>query len=259
MTAIPRSASPGYLAAKIIHSDADSGQNARIFYHILSATDPGLFTISRNSGEVRTARYFKDTDAIIQKIIIHVRDNGHPTLSATTTVTFSVGEQIAELRSDFGDTSTHLQNSHDLPFVIVISLGLLSFILLVVIIALSVAIWPINRRPTYARRRPCAACCYVGDLESERQIRNAHLNLQFASDPKMITNVLEVRKGGSLDTYHYRVRSTAQGDATAFTTPFCPTTAESNEWNHGISADQLYAKETSDHTDKRKKVSSNLN
>ncbi|XP_078267129.1 uncharacterized protein LOC144599766 [Rhinoraja longicauda] len=256
MTAIARSESPGYLAIKIIVSDADSGQNARLFYHIIGATDPGLFTISRNSGEVRTARYFKDTDAIIQKIIIHVRDNGHPTLSATTTVTLSVGEQIAEIRSEFGETSAHLQNSYNLPFVIVIFLGLLSFILLVVIIALSVAIWPMNRRPTYGRRRSCAACCDVGDLESERQIRNAQLKLQFASDPKIDANVLEVRRGSSLDTYHCRVRSTTQGDATAFSTPFCVTTAESNERNPGIRVDKLYAQETSDQTDKRRKVSS---
>ncbi|GCB85674.1 hypothetical protein scyTo_0026323, partial [Scyliorhinus torazame] len=45
---VPQSAGQGYLVTKIIATDADSGQNARLVYQVLKATDPSLFIVGLN-------------------------------------------------------------------------------------------------------------------------------------------------------------------------------------------------------------------
>eukprot|EP00062_Callorhinchus_milii_P016455 gi/632967871/ref/XP_007900220.1/ PREDICTED: protocadherin gamma-C5-like [Callorhinchus milii] len=134
---VPRSAGAGYLATKITATDADSGQNARLFYQLLQATDPSLFTVSHNLGEVKTARRFEDKDSAIQRLVIQVKDRGHPPLSATATVTLTIVEHIGDLSSDFRETHTIPEHSSNLAFYIIISLGAISSILLVVIILIS--------------------------------------------------------------------------------------------------------------------------
>ncbi|XP_014649357.1 PREDICTED: protocadherin gamma-A4-like, partial [Ceratotherium simum simum] len=52
----PRSAEPGYLVTKVVAVDRDSGQNSWLSYHLLKASEPGLFTVGLHTGEVRTAR-----------------------------------------------------------------------------------------------------------------------------------------------------------------------------------------------------------
>ncbi len=42
---VPKAAQARSLVSKVIAVDADSGQNAWLSYHIIKATDPGLFTI----------------------------------------------------------------------------------------------------------------------------------------------------------------------------------------------------------------------
>ncbi|XP_067852699.1 uncharacterized protein [Heptranchias perlo] len=256
--AVPRSADPGYLATKIIASDADSGQNARLFYQIARATDPSLFTVSHNSGEVRTARHFKNSDDTTQWLVIKVRDNGHPPLSATATVTLTVGEQNAEIPSDFGDPPKDLQQSSDLAFYIIIPLGMISFTLLVVILALVFAIWPINRRPAYAGSCALAKCCCVRELDSKDRLQNSNVNLQIVPDPKMVANVLEVRGNGSLsDTYHYKVRSVPQraSNEPMFFTPFSPATTGTYGRNTRRTVSERCGKVTNNWPDKAYEVS----
>ncbi|XP_071614558.1 protocadherin beta-11-like [Heliangelus exortis] len=50
---VPVSAEAGYLITKVVAVDADSGQNLWLSYHLLRATDPGLFVVGAQSGEVR--------------------------------------------------------------------------------------------------------------------------------------------------------------------------------------------------------------
>ncbi|ELW54100.1 Protocadherin gamma-A3 [Tupaia chinensis] len=44
---VPRAAEPGYLVTKVVAVDADSGHNAWLSYHVLQASDPGLFSLTR--------------------------------------------------------------------------------------------------------------------------------------------------------------------------------------------------------------------
>ncbi|KYO39152.1 hypothetical protein Y1Q_0004801 [Alligator mississippiensis] len=87
---VPRFADPGYLVARVSAMDADAGQNSRLSYQLLQATDPGLFSMALYTGELRTARTFLDRDAPRQRLLVLVRDNGQPPLSASVSLLLSV-------------------------------------------------------------------------------------------------------------------------------------------------------------------------
>ncbi|OXB64943.1 hypothetical protein ASZ78_007346 [Callipepla squamata] len=80
---VPAWAEAGDLVSKVVAVDADSGQNSWLSYELLKATEPGLFAVGAQSGEVRLRRPLTDRDTVKQKLIVLVRDNGRPSLSAT--------------------------------------------------------------------------------------------------------------------------------------------------------------------------------
>ncbi|KAG8524935.1 Protocadherin gamma-B6, partial [Galemys pyrenaicus] len=47
---VPRAAQPGYLVTKVVAVDADSGHNAWLSYHVLQASEPGLFSLGLRTG-----------------------------------------------------------------------------------------------------------------------------------------------------------------------------------------------------------------
>ncbi|XP_041050270.1 protocadherin Fat 3-like [Carcharodon carcharias] len=205
---VPRSADPGYLVSKVIASDADSGQNARLFYQLVQTTGLSPFTVSPGSGEVRTTRLLKDNHAISHRLVIRVKDNGHPALSATATVTVTISEQSAEMKHVSVEPHRGLQYSSNVAFYIIITLGLTSFILLIVIIALVITICPTDRSSTYSQSCFLTNCCCKRSLNATEHLHHSDINLQVVPDSNLVTNVLEVRGNGSLsDTYRYKVRS----------------------------------------------------
>ncbi|XP_065591025.1 protocadherin beta-4-like [Cyrtonyx montezumae] len=80
---VPAWAEVGDLVSKVVAVDADSGQNSWLSYELLKASEPGLFAVGAQSGEVRLRRPLTDRDAVKQKLVVLVRDNGQPPLSAT--------------------------------------------------------------------------------------------------------------------------------------------------------------------------------
>ncbi|KAF3838400.1 hypothetical protein F7725_010168 [Dissostichus mawsoni] len=94
---VPKAAHGGSLVSKVIAVDADSGQNAWLFYHIVKSTDPGLFTIGLHSGEIRTQRDISESDSMKQNLIVSVKDNGQPSLSATCSMYLLVSDNLAEV------------------------------------------------------------------------------------------------------------------------------------------------------------------
>nr|XP_019819070.1 PREDICTED: protocadherin beta-10-like [Bos indicus] len=83
---VPRAAEPGYLVTKVEAVDGDAGQNAWLSYQLLKATEPGLFGVWAHNGEVRTARLLSERDAPKQRLVVLVKDNGEPPLSASVTL-----------------------------------------------------------------------------------------------------------------------------------------------------------------------------
>ncbi|KAM9252759.1 protocadherin beta-9-like isoform 1-T1 [Dugong dugon] len=83
---VPRAAEAGYLVTKVVAVDCDSGQNAWLSYQLLKVTEPGLFSVWAHNGEVRTARLLSERDAVKHRLVVLVKDNGEPPMSATVTL-----------------------------------------------------------------------------------------------------------------------------------------------------------------------------
>ncbi|XP_072486675.1 protocadherin gamma-A2 isoform X25 [Notamacropus eugenii] len=141
----PRSAEPGYLVTKVVAVDADSGQNAWLSYHLLKATEPGLFSMGLHSGEIRTVRTFLDKDALKQNLIVAVTDNGEPPLSATVSVTVALADSIPDILSDLSSqASPDPQDDSLLTFYLVIAVAVVSclfFAFIVLLLALRLRRW----------------------------------------------------------------------------------------------------------------------
>ncbi len=134
---VPKGAQARSLVSKVIAVDADSGQNAWLSYHIIKATDPGLFTIGVHSGEIRTQRDISESDSMKQNLIVSVRDNGQPSLSATCALYLLISDNLAEV-PELKDMSRD-ESSSKLTFYLIIALVSVStFFLTFIIIILAV-------------------------------------------------------------------------------------------------------------------------
>ncbi|XP_055498725.1 protocadherin beta-15-like isoform X8 [Leucoraja erinacea] len=153
---VSRFAEPGYLVAKVSATDADSGQNARLTYQILKATDTGLFTISSDSGDIWTIRGVLDKDQRKQRLVIAVKDNGEPALSAILTIMISLEQSQSELLSEVDSLSDEAVWAPVTSFYLVIALGLISVIFLAILIILAIKVHK-NRRGFDDRN----SCCFV--------------------------------------------------------------------------------------------------
>ncbi|XP_076020949.1 protocadherin gamma-A12-like [Genypterus blacodes] len=134
---VPKAAHGGSLVSKVIAVDADSGQNAWLSYQIIKSTDPGLFTIGLHSGEIRTQRDISESDSMKQNLIVAVKDNGQPSLSATCTMYLLISDNLAEV-PELKDIS-YDENNSKLTFYLIIALVCVStFFLTFIIIILGV-------------------------------------------------------------------------------------------------------------------------
>ncbi|XP_057205194.1 protocadherin beta-15-like [Triplophysa rosa] len=134
---VPKATQAGSLVSKVIAVDADSGQNAWLSYHIIKASDPGLFTIGVHSGEIRTQRDLSESDSMKQNLIVSVRDNGQPSLSYTCALFLLISDNLAEV-PELKDMS-HDESSSKLTFYLIIALVSVStFFLTFIIIILAV-------------------------------------------------------------------------------------------------------------------------
>uniref|UniRef100_A0A8C2EV78 Cadherin domain-containing protein n=1 Tax=Cyprinus carpio TaxID=7962 RepID=A0A8C2EV78_CYPCA len=134
---VPKAAQARSLVSKVIAVHADSGQNAWLSHHIIKATDPGLFTIGVHSGEIRTQRDISESDSMKQNLIVSVRDNGQPSLSATCALYLLISDNLAEV-PELKDMSRD-ESSSKLTFYLIIALVSVStFFLTFIIIILAV-------------------------------------------------------------------------------------------------------------------------
>ncbi|XP_074503751.1 protocadherin beta-15-like [Sebastes fasciatus] len=134
---VPKAAHGGSLVSKVIAVDADSGQNAWLSYHIVKSTDPGLFTIGLHSGEIRTQRDISESDSMKQNLIVSVKDNGQPSLSATCSMYLLISDNLAEV-PELKDISYDEKNSKLTSYLIVALVSVSTFFLTFIIIILGV-------------------------------------------------------------------------------------------------------------------------
>ncbi|KAM9413755.1 protocadherin gamma-A11-like isoform 11-T11 [Salvelinus alpinus] len=134
---VPKAAHGGSLVSKVIAVDADSGQNAWLSYHIVKSTDPGLFTIGLHSGEIRTQRDISESDSMKQNLIVSVKDNGQPSLSATCTMYLVISDNLAEV-PELKDISYDESNSKLTSYLIIALVSVSTFFLTFIIVILVV-------------------------------------------------------------------------------------------------------------------------
>ncbi|NXU94573.1 PCDBE protein, partial [Xiphorhynchus elegans] len=94
----------------VLHPPPDSSAagelNAWLSYELAKATEPGLFNVGLQSGEVRTARAVTERDAPRQRLVLLVRDRGQPPRSATATLAVALVDGFSE---------AHLRVSEEAP------------------------------------------------------------------------------------------------------------------------------------------------
>uniref|UniRef100_A0A8C4YFV7 Cadherin domain-containing protein n=1 Tax=Gopherus evgoodei TaxID=1825980 RepID=A0A8C4YFV7_9SAUR len=193
---VPRSAEAGYLVTKVVAVDGDSGQNSWLSYQLLKATDPSLFAVGLQTGEVKTSRPITSPDSVKQKLVVVVRDNGEPARSTTSTLNVLLVDGFSDAYMQLLDVPQEEEQQGTLTLYLVISLSFVSFLFLVSVVTI-VAI------------RLCKT----------RQCRDQYVSSSrnFYSDHNFPTNPAETSGTGTLpQSYCYEVCLTTGSGTSEF-------------------------------------------
>ncbi|XP_050819087.1 protocadherin beta-16-like [Gopherus flavomarginatus] len=131
---VPRSAEAGYLVTKVVAVDGDSGQNSWLSYQLLKATDPSLFAVGLQTGEVKTSRPITSPDSVKQKLIVLVKDNGEPARSTTSTLNVLLVDGFSDAYMQLLDVPQEEEQQDTLTLYLVISLSFISFLFLISVV-----------------------------------------------------------------------------------------------------------------------------
>ncbi|XP_053575577.1 protocadherin gamma-B2-like [Bombina bombina] len=131
---VPLAFEQGYLVTKVVAVDSDSGHNAWLSYHFLQVSDSSYFSIAQNNGEIRTSRSFQEKDALRQKVVVMVKDNGNPSLSATVTLHFVVAHNFQQALPELNNQPRDVGSQTNLQLYLVIALALISFLFMLTVI-----------------------------------------------------------------------------------------------------------------------------
>ncbi|XP_045686154.1 protocadherin beta-3-like [Phyllostomus hastatus] len=132
---VPRAAEPGYLVSKVVAVDSDSGQNAWLSYQLLKATEPGLFSVWAHNGEVRTARLLSERDAAKHRLLLLVKDNGEPPLSASVTLHVLLVDGFSQPYLPLPEAAAEVAQTDLLTVYLVIALASVSSLFLFSVLA----------------------------------------------------------------------------------------------------------------------------
>ncbi|XP_067899215.1 uncharacterized protein [Heterodontus francisci] len=235
---VPRSAETGYLAVKVTAVDADHGQNARVSYRLLRATDRGLFNLEIHTGEIRMARRFGSKDSPQQTLIVQAKDNGLPPLSATVTIVLTAVDSVPDPQPDL---TREPELNSDLTLYLIISLGSISFLFLVAIVVL--ALIRCHRDRIHGYRCSLVPCCSRTCLTARRNsakiFKKPDVNLQLAAGTKAAPSGAEV-SSCRLPSQAYRYKVCVSPDSAKsdfmFLKPCAPATPRTNNQLQGHNA-----------------------
>uniref|UniRef100_A0A3Q1I754 Protocadherin gamma-C3 n=1 Tax=Anabas testudineus TaxID=64144 RepID=A0A3Q1I754_ANATE len=210
--AVPRSADAGYLITKINAMDADAGQNSRLFYQMLQATDQSLFSIALYTGEIRTIRQLTEKDPTRHRLVILVKDNGQPPLTATVSIILSVVDSLPASKPDLGDLSLSPHHSSNFTLYLIVSLGATSFTFLVAIIVL-VAVRRLKGRPGGCCY--CCCCCSRSETATTTEVfKKSNLNVRMSAGA---SGCAETQSNGALpQVYCYKMCLTPESSKSDF-------------------------------------------
>ncbi|XP_069825345.1 protocadherin gamma-B1-like isoform X2 [Dendropsophus ebraccatus] len=130
---VPFAAELGSLITKVVAVDMDSGHNAWLSYEFLSVSESFYFTINHQTGEIRTLRMFQEKDILNHKVVVMVKDNGIPSLSATVTVSLVIADSFQQVIPKFSN-EVNKETQSNLQLYLFISLGLISLLFIITVI-----------------------------------------------------------------------------------------------------------------------------
>ncbi|NXI00954.1 PCDGM protein, partial [Pachycephala philippinensis] len=125
--AIPALAEPGYLVTKIVAVDADSGHNAWLSYQLQESAEALPFQVERRSGEIRVAQALRESEDP-HRLVVEVRDNGTPSLSASVVIVISPEENSVQDFSKSLDLPQSSPEDTNLMLYLIISLVSISLV-----------------------------------------------------------------------------------------------------------------------------------
>ncbi|OCT88451.1 hypothetical protein XELAEV_18017082mg [Xenopus laevis] len=131
---IPHFSTKGYLVTKVVAVDADSGHNAWLSYHLLQVPDPSFLIIGQNTGEIRITRDLQETDAMRNRVVVMVKDNGYPILSSTVTLNIVVAENFQQVVPEVINHHIESDTQSNATFYLVISIALISILFIFTVI-----------------------------------------------------------------------------------------------------------------------------
>ncbi|KAG9490959.1 hypothetical protein GDO78_006341, partial [Eleutherodactylus coqui] len=136
---VPYVSEPGSLITKVVAVDADSGHNSWLSYQFIQVSYPSHFMISQHTGEIRTSYSFQEKDMMNYKIVVMVKDNGDPALSATTTLSLIIADDFQQAVPKLSNKLKDEETQNNLQFYLVIALAIISllFILIVMVLIIS--------------------------------------------------------------------------------------------------------------------------
>ncbi|XP_060759719.1 protocadherin alpha-7-like [Neoarius graeffei] len=135
---IPRNANAGHLVTKVRAYDADIGYNGWLLFSLQEVSDHSLFGLDRYTGQIRTLRSFTETDEAEHKLVILVKDNGNISLSASATVIIKLVEPKEAFAASDVKNAVKEEESNNITFYLIITLGSVSFLFIISIIVLIV-------------------------------------------------------------------------------------------------------------------------
>ncbi|XP_055082382.1 protocadherin-10-like isoform X3 [Periophthalmus magnuspinnatus] len=214
---VPKLVEPGYLISKVSAMDADSGQNSRLFYQMLQATDSTLFSVALYTGEIRTIRQISDKDPTRHRLVVLVKDNGQPSLSATVSIILSVVDSLPESRPDLGDLSLSLHHNSNFTLYLIVSLGAISFTFLVAIIVL-VTVRRYKDRPangTYTLPffSGCCCCSRSNTPTGKEVLKKSNLTIRM---PPSSNGLTEANASAIRQAYCYKMCLTPESSKSDF-------------------------------------------
>ncbi|NXX56824.1 PCDGM protein, partial [Scopus umbretta] len=124
---IPALAEPGYLVTKVVAVDADSGHNAWLSYQLQENAEALPFQVERRSGEIRVAQALRESEDP-HRLVVEVRDNGTPSLSASVVIVISPEEGSEQDFSKSLDLPKTSPKDTNLTLYLIISLVSISLV-----------------------------------------------------------------------------------------------------------------------------------
>ncbi|CAH2275878.1 protocadherin gamma-B2-like [Pelobates cultripes] len=135
---VPFASIKGSLITKVVAVDADSGHNAWLSYN-LQMSEPSPFNINRKTGEIRTSHVFEQKDILKYKLVVLVKDNGVPSLTATTTLSIIIADSFQQVVPKFTNQLNDEDSPPNLQMYLVIALALISFLFIITIMLLIIS------------------------------------------------------------------------------------------------------------------------